>query len=77
MQIHKIVPNFWFDTQAEEAARFYTSIFKHSKINQVSYYGEAGPGPKGSVLTVDFELEGQAFTALNGGPYFSFTPVWR
>ena len=69
----KIVPNLWFDTEAEEAAEFYTSIFENSKIVDVSHFGEAGPRPAGMVLTVDFELEGQRFTALNGGPEFRFT----
>jgi predicted 3-demethylubiquinone-9 3-methyltransferase (glyoxalase superfamily) len=64
----KIVPNLWFVKEAEEAARYYTSIFKDSEITNVSYYGEAGPGAAGSVLTVDFKLLGQSFTALNGGP---------
>ena len=63
----------WFDTQAEEAARFYVSIFKNSKIVKIARYGEAGPGPKGSVMTVVFKLEGQEFIALNGGPQFKFT----
>jgi predicted 3-demethylubiquinone-9 3-methyltransferase (glyoxalase superfamily) len=63
----------WFDGQAEEAANFYLSIFKNSKITAVSRYGEVGPGPKGSVMVVGFELDGQAFTALNGGPMFKFT----
>jgi predicted 3-demethylubiquinone-9 3-methyltransferase (glyoxalase superfamily) len=71
--VQKITPFLWFDTQAEEAANFYTSIFKNSKITNVARYGEAGPGPAGSVMTVSFELEGQAFTALNGGPEFNFT----
>ena len=70
--MQKIVPNLWFDTEAEEAAKFYTSIFKNSKITDVSHYGDAGPRPAGMVLTVDFELEGQRFTALNGGPDFKF-----
>ena len=69
----KITPFLWFDSQAEEAARFYTSIFKDSKIVNVSRYGEAGPGPKGSVMTVDFQIEDQEFVALNGGPHFKFT----
>jgi predicted 3-demethylubiquinone-9 3-methyltransferase (glyoxalase superfamily) len=69
----KITPFLWFDNQAEEAVRFYTSIFKNSKIGKVARYGEAGPGPKGSVMTISFELEGQEFTALNGGPHFKFT----
>lgn len=68
-----IAPNLWFDTQAEEAARFYCSVFPNSRIRQVSYYGEAGPGPAGTVLTVDFELDGQPFTAINGGPQFTFS----
>jgi len=69
----KITPFLWFDHQAEEAAKFYTSIFKKSKIGTISRYGEAGPGPKGSVMTVAFNIEGQEFVALNGGPYFAFT----
>ncbi len=69
----RISPFLWFDTQAEEAARFYVSIFKNSKIVKIARYGEAGPGPKGSVMTVVFELEGQEFIALNGGPQFKFT----
>jgi predicted 3-demethylubiquinone-9 3-methyltransferase (glyoxalase superfamily) len=73
--MQKIVPNLWFDTQAEEAAKFYTSIFKNSRITNIMYYTEAGPGPAGSVLTVAFELEGQAFIAINGGPHFKFTPA--
>ena len=70
--MQKITPNLWFDTEAEEAANFYTSIFDNSKIVEVSHYGEAGPRPAGTVLTVTFELEGQQFTALNGGPEFKF-----
>jgi predicted 3-demethylubiquinone-9 3-methyltransferase (glyoxalase superfamily) len=62
----------WFDGQAEEAANYYTSIFKNSKIGRVGHYSEAGPGPVGSVLTVEFELNGQKFVALNGGPEFTF-----
>jgi predicted 3-demethylubiquinone-9 3-methyltransferase (glyoxalase superfamily) len=69
----KITPFLWFDTQAEEAARFYISIFKHSKIVNVARYGEAGPGPKGSAMTVAFQLDGQDFIALNAGPQFTFT----
>ena len=68
-----ITPNLWFDTEAEEAANFYVSIFPNSKINAVSHYGEAGPREAGLVLTVDFELDGQPFTAINGGPEFPFT----
>jgi predicted 3-demethylubiquinone-9 3-methyltransferase (glyoxalase superfamily) len=71
--MHKITPFLWFDTQAEEAARFYTSIFKNSKIGTIARYGDAGPGPNGSVMTVAFELDGQDFIALNGGPQFKFT----
>ncbi len=71
--MQKIVTNLWFDTEAEDAARFYTSIFPNSRITGVSHYGEAGPREAGMVLTVDFELDGQAFTALNGGPEFKFT----
>ena len=70
--MQKITPNLWFDTEAEDAARFYTSIFEDSKINDVSYYGEAGPREAGMVLTVDFTLQGQDFTAINGGPDFKF-----
>ena len=66
--MQKIVPNLWFDTEAEEAANYYTSIFKSSKILEVSHYGDAGPRPAGTVLTVSFELDGQEFTAINGGP---------
>jgi len=69
----KITPFLWFDNQAEEAANFYTSTFRNSKINAITRYGDAGPGPKGSVMTVAFELDGQEFTALNGGPMFRFT----
>jgi predicted 3-demethylubiquinone-9 3-methyltransferase (glyoxalase superfamily) len=68
----KIKPFLWFDNQAEDAAKFYVSIFKNSRIKTVNRYGEAGPGPKGSVMTVVFELDGQEFIALNGGPHFKF-----
>jgi predicted 3-demethylubiquinone-9 3-methyltransferase (glyoxalase superfamily) len=68
-----ITPWLWFDSQAEEAAAFYTSVFPNSRILEVSRYGEAGPGPAGSAMTVSFELDGQAFAALNGGPEFAFT----
>lgn len=71
--MQKIVPFLWFDSQAEEAVNFYTSIFKDSKIKMVSRYGDSGPGPKGSVMTASFELNGQEFIALNGGPVFKFT----
>ena len=70
---NKITPFLWFDHQAEEAAAFYAAIFKNSKINSVARYGDAGPGPKGTAMTVGFELDGQRFVALNGGPYFKFT----
>jgi len=63
----------WFDNQAEEAANYYVSIFKNSKVTNVSRYGDTGPGPKGSVMVAEFELDGQQFTALNGGPRFKFT----
>jgi len=65
----------WFDGKAEEAMNFYVSIFKNSKIGSVTRCGEGGPGPKGSVLTATFQLEGQEFTALNGGPMFTFSPA--
>jgi predicted 3-demethylubiquinone-9 3-methyltransferase (glyoxalase superfamily) len=71
--MQKIKPFLWFDTQAEEAANFYVSVFKNSKILGVSRYGDAGPGPTGSVMTVSFELDGQEFVGLNGGPQFKFT----
>ena len=70
--MQKINPFLWFDASAEEAAKFYTSIFKNSKISRTLRYGDAGPGPKGSVMTVEFELDGQEFVALNGGPRFTF-----
>jgi predicted 3-demethylubiquinone-9 3-methyltransferase (glyoxalase superfamily) len=72
----KITPFLWFDKQAEEAAQFYVSIFKNSKILNVSRYGDAGPGPKGSVMVVHFQLAGQQFTALNGGPLFKFSEAF-
>jgi predicted 3-demethylubiquinone-9 3-methyltransferase (glyoxalase superfamily) len=68
----KITPFLWFDNQAEEAAKFYTSIFKNSKIRAIARYLEGSPGPVGTVMTVAFELDGQPFTALNGGPLFRF-----
>ena len=70
--MQKITPFLWFDNQAEEAMNFYTSIFKNSEVKSVTRYGEAGPGPAGSVMTASFELEGNQFTALNGGPHFKF-----
>ena len=71
--MQKITPFLWFDNNAEEASLFYTSIFKNSKVLEVSRWGEGGPGPEGSVLTMRFQLEGQEFQALNGGPQFKFT----
>jgi predicted 3-demethylubiquinone-9 3-methyltransferase (glyoxalase superfamily) len=70
-----ITPFLWFDNQAEEAARFYTSVFKNSKILSISRYSKAGPGPEGSVMTVEFELDGERFVALNGGPQYTFSPA--
>ena len=67
-----ITPCLWFDTEGEEAAQFYTSVFPSSKIREVARYGEAGPRPAGTVMTVSFELDGQQFVALNGGPDFTF-----
>ena len=69
----KITPCLWFNDQAEEAARFYISIFKNATIGEITHYGEGSPRPKGSVLTVRFQLDGQEFLALNGGPQFTFT----
>ncbi|MEX2315854.1 MAG: VOC family protein, partial [Pirellulales bacterium] len=66
--MQRITPFLWFDNQAEEAVKFYTSIFKNSKIGKTACYGEGGPGPKGSVMTIEFEIDGQKFIALNGGP---------
>jgi predicted 3-demethylubiquinone-9 3-methyltransferase (glyoxalase superfamily) len=71
----KITPFLWFNDQAEEAMNFYVSMFKNSKIGSVTRYGDAGPGPKGSVMAATFQLEGQDFFALNGGPQFQFTPA--
>ena len=75
--MQKITPCLWFENQAEEAAKFYASIFKNSKIGNITRYGEAGAKvsgrPKGSVMTVTFEIEGQEFVALNGGPHFTFS----
>ena len=71
--MQKITPFLWFNDNAEAAAKFYTSIFKNSRIRKIARYGEAGPGPKGSVMTVKFQLAGQEFVALNGGPLFKFT----
>jgi predicted 3-demethylubiquinone-9 3-methyltransferase (glyoxalase superfamily) len=71
--MQKVTPCLWFDGQAEEAAQFYTALFPDSRIGKVVRYGEAGPGPPGSVVTVSFELFGQEFTGLNGGPMFTFS----
>ncbi len=71
----KITPFLWFNDNAEEAMNFYVSIFKNSKVLSVTRYGDAGPGPKGTVMAATFELEGQRFYALNGGPQYAFTPA--
>lgn len=73
--MQKITPFLWFDGKAEEAMNFYTSIFKNSKVGRISRYGEGGPGPKGTVMSATFQLEGQEFIALNGGPQFTFSPA--
>ena len=73
--MQKITPFLWFNGNAEEAAALYTSLFKNSRIGNIARYGEAGPGAKGSVMSVTFELDGQEFIALNGGPQFTFTPA--
>lgn len=73
--MQKITPFLWFDGKAEEAANFYVSIFKNSKIGNVTRYGDAGPGPKGTVMIVTFSLDGLEFTALNGGPQYKFSPA--
>ena len=73
--MQKITPFLWFDGQAEEAMNFYTSIFKNSKIVSVMHYGEAGPGAKGTVMSATFEIQGQEFIVLNGGPHFKFSPA--
>jgi predicted 3-demethylubiquinone-9 3-methyltransferase (glyoxalase superfamily) len=72
----RITPFLWFDTQAEEAAKFYVSIFPNSRIVATARYGDAGPGPKGSVMTVGFELDGLSFTALNGGPIYKLNEAF-
>lgn len=69
----KITPFLWFDNQAEDAANFYVSVFKNSKVLEVSRYGEGGPGPAGTVMVINFTLDGQEFSALNGGPQYQFT----
>jgi predicted 3-demethylubiquinone-9 3-methyltransferase (glyoxalase superfamily) len=73
--MQKITPFLWFDDKAEEAMHFYVSIFENSKVGTISRYGDAGPGPKGSAMSVTFELEGQQFMALNGGPLYKFSPA--
>jgi len=73
--MQKIVPFLWFDGNAEEAMSFYVSIFKNSKVVSVTRYGDAGPGKKGTVMAATFQLEGQDFYALNGGPQYKFTPA--
>jgi predicted 3-demethylubiquinone-9 3-methyltransferase (glyoxalase superfamily) len=73
--MHKITPFLWFDSQAEEAMNLYVSIFKNSKVLRVTRCGEAGPGPKGTVMSASFQLEGQTLYALNGGPHYKFTPA--
>ena len=70
---HKIIPSLWFDTEAEEAASFYCSVFKNSRILDTTRYPEGSPGPAGEVMTVDFELDGERFVGINGGPQFPFT----
>ena len=71
--MQRITPCLWFDTEGEDAARFYTSVFPNSRIVEISRYGSAGPRDEGTVMTVEFELDGQRFTALNGGPEFTFS----
>jgi predicted 3-demethylubiquinone-9 3-methyltransferase (glyoxalase superfamily) len=71
--MQKLTPCLWFDTEGEDAANFYTSIFPSSRIVKTSYYGSAGPRPEGSVMTVEFELDGRRFVALNGGPQYTFS----
>src|SRR4030043_1843085 len=73
--MQKILTCLWYDNQAEDAVRFYTSIFKNSKIENISHYGDEGPGQKGNVLTITFELNGQEMMALNGGPEYKFSPA--
>jgi predicted 3-demethylubiquinone-9 3-methyltransferase (glyoxalase superfamily) len=73
--MQKITPFLWFDGKAEEAMNFYVSIFKNSRVGSITRYGDAGPGPKGTVMIAMFQLEGQDFIALNGGPQYTFTPA--
>lgn len=71
--MQRITPFLWFDNNAEEATNYYVSVFKNSRVRRIVRYGEAGPGPAGTVMTVEFELDGQEFVGLNGGPQFKFT----
>ena len=73
--MQKITPFLWFNDNAEEAVKFYVSLFKNSNIETIARYGDAGPGPKGTVMSLTFQLEGQEFMALNGGPVFTFSPA--
>jgi predicted 3-demethylubiquinone-9 3-methyltransferase (glyoxalase superfamily) len=73
--MQKITPFLWFDGKAEEAANFYVSIFKNSRIGKINRYGDQGPGPKGTVMIATFQIDGQEFIALNGGPQFTFSPA--
>ncbi|SCY08303.1 Glyoxalase superfamily enzyme, possibly 3-demethylubiquinone-9 3-methyltransferase [Nitrosospira sp. Nl5] len=73
--MQKITPFLWFDSNAEEAMNFYVSIFKNSRVGNLTRYGDAGPGPKGTVMSAAFQLDGQDFIALNGGPHFTFSPA--
>jgi predicted 3-demethylubiquinone-9 3-methyltransferase (glyoxalase superfamily) len=73
--MQKITPFLWFNGNAEEAANFYVSVFKNSRILSIARFGDAGPGPKGSVMVVSFEIEGQKFSALNGGPQYTISPA--
>jgi len=76
MAVKSITPFLWYDREAEDAAKFYVSLFDNSRITHVSHYGDAGPGPKGSVMVVAFELAGQRFTALNGGPTYRLSEAF-
>lgn len=73
--MQKITPFLWFDNQAEEAANFYVSLFKNSRVRDIRHYGEVGPGAKGTVMSANFEIDGQEFIAFNGGPHFAFSPA--
>jgi predicted 3-demethylubiquinone-9 3-methyltransferase (glyoxalase superfamily) len=73
--MQRITPFLWFNDNAEQAVNFYLSVFKNSKITNITHYGEAGPGPKGSVMTVDYQLDGQEFVAINGGPTYTISPA--